>query len=349
MPPTTPARAPTATAPAGPAQATTTQHLVTILLGWWLVAGLFIDGWAHNNLGDRLETFFTPWHAIFYSGFAAVAGWCLHLALLGWRGGRRGLAAFPDGYHLAALGVPLFGVSGLGDMIWHTVFGIEVGIDALLSPTHLGLFLGATLILASPLNATWRSGASRTAGGAQRWVAVLSAASLLAITAFMQMYLWALLYVPQGYGGNQTRGELAAILLTAVILAAPPLLLLRRFALPFGAVTVMYVAANTAMAVMLVPGDWRLPGLSVLFGLLADALHAALRPSPRRVWALRAYALALPLCVWVPYLGSLVRLGQSSLSLELWLGVSVMAALGGLALSALIVPAPLPAAALEDA
>ena len=27
---------------------------------------LFVDGWAHNNL-DQIETFFTPWHALFYS------------------------------------------------------------------------------------------------------------------------------------------------------------------------------------------------------------------------------------------------------------------------------------------
>src|SRR2546429_3689961 len=38
---------------------------------WWMV-GLFVDGWAHSNLA-RLETFFTPWHALLYSGFAAVA------------------------------------------------------------------------------------------------------------------------------------------------------------------------------------------------------------------------------------------------------------------------------------
>src|SRR4051794_28634008 len=38
---------------------------------WWM-GGLFIDGWAHSNI-PQLETFFTPWHAIFYSGFLAVA------------------------------------------------------------------------------------------------------------------------------------------------------------------------------------------------------------------------------------------------------------------------------------
>ncbi|MGY2896303.1 hypothetical protein [Deinococcus sp. UYEF24] len=328
--------------------ATTAQHLITIVLTWWLLGGLFLDGWAHNHLGESLETFFTPWHAVFYSGFVAVAGWCLYLASRGWQMGRRGLAAFPDGYSLAATGVPLFGLGGIGDLIWHTVFGIEVGIEALLSPTHLLLFAGGSLILASPLNAAWKSPTSRRAPLSLRWVATLSATSVLALTAFIHMYMWGLLSVPQGLGWVQTRGELSAVLLTALMLATPVLLLLRRFALPFGAITVMYTLTNTAMALMLAPGDWRVPGVALVCGLLADLLCVLLRPSPVRVWAFRAFAFLLPLVVWIPYLGGAVWLGLSNLSLELWLGVAVMTGLGGLALSALVLPPALPVAALED-
>ncbi|MEF2278435.1 hypothetical protein V3W47_08980 [Deinococcus sp. YIM 134068] len=337
-----PARVPVPAAPAGPHRATTGQHLITLALGGWLLLGLFVDGWAHNRFGETLETFFTPWHALFYSGFLAVAGWCLWLARRGWRRGGRGLAAFPEGYALAALGVPLFGLGGLGDMGWHTAFGIEVGIEALLSPTHLLLFAGAALILAAPLNAVWRLPASRRAPPGVRWVATLSATALLTVTAFMHMYMWGLLVVPQGLGWVQTRGELSAILLTALILAAPVLLLLRRFDLPFGAVTVMYTVTNLGMSLMLAPGEWRVPLLAVLTGLLADTVCALLRPSPGRVWAWRAFAFLLPVCVWVPYLGAAVGAGLSNLSLELWLGVAVMAGLGGVALSALLVPPPLP-------
>jgi len=329
-------------------RATTAQHLITIVLTWWLLGGLFLDGWAHNHLGESLETFFTPWHAVFYSGFAAVASWCLYLASRGRQMGRRGLATFPEGYSLAAIGVPLFGLGGVGDLIWHTVFGIEVGIEALLSPTHLLLFAGGSLILASPLNAAWKLPTSRRAPLALRWVATLSATSILTLTAFIHMYMWGLLSVPQGLGWIQTRGELSAVLLTALMLATPVLLLLRRFALPFGAITVMYTLTNTAMALMLAPGDWRVPGVALMCGLLADLLCVLLHPSPVRVWAFRAFAFLLPLAVWIPYLGGAVWMGLSNLSLELWLGVAVMTGLGGLALSALVLPPTLPAAALED-
>ena len=43
-----------------------------VLLAWFL-GGLFLDGWAHNH-GKVDESFLTPWHAVFYSGFAAVVG-----------------------------------------------------------------------------------------------------------------------------------------------------------------------------------------------------------------------------------------------------------------------------------
>jgi len=335
---------PTAPASAGtvPTRATPAQNLVTLGLGWWLTTGIFVDGWAHNRLGESLETFFTPWHALFYSGFLAVAAWVLWLGLRGWRSGRRGFAAFPEGYHLAALGVPLFGLGGLGDMTWHTVFGIEVGIEALLSPTHLLLFTGAASILAAPLVSSWRMPTPRAAPAGVAWPAVLSATALLSFVSFMHMYLWGLLAAPQGLGYVQTRGELGSILLTALILAAPVLLLLRRFRLPFGAVTLMYGLNTALMTLMLVPGEWRVPLLLLAAGLVADALLLLLDPSPARPWALRAFAFLLPLVVWGPYLGGLSLLGLSNLSLELWLGVAVMAGLGGVGLSALVVPPALP-------
>ena len=51
------------------------EDLITVVLGSWLTLGGFVDGYAHRNL-DTPETFFTPWHAVLYSGYLAVAcGW----------------------------------------------------------------------------------------------------------------------------------------------------------------------------------------------------------------------------------------------------------------------------------
>ena len=76
------------------------DDLITSLLGLWFSLGLFLDAWAHNNL-QELETFFTPWHAVFYSGFAATAAWICWLVWRNRGGTRPTFAAVPVGYGLA--------------------------------------------------------------------------------------------------------------------------------------------------------------------------------------------------------------------------------------------------------
>ena len=139
--------------------------LVTALLGVWLTVGLMVDAWAHNNLRE-LETFFTPWHGLFYSGFVAIAAWICWQILQSLQAGRRGLAAVPVGYALGLLGLPLFAVAGVGDMIWHTTFGIETSLDILFSPTHLLLVTSMVLIITSPLRSAWSDPAT---SGPRRW------------------------------------------------------------------------------------------------------------------------------------------------------------------------------------
>ncbi len=328
-------------------RATPAQNLITIVLGWWLMIGIFVDGWAHQHLAGEIESFFTPWHAIFYSGFTATALWVLWLAWQGWRAGRRGLAAFPAGYHLAALGVPVFALGGVGDLTWHTVFGIEVDLDALLSPTHLILFLGAELLVLAPLAAAWAEPEGRRAPLAVRWTAVLAATAALSFASFMHMYLWALLLVPNGTSDN--RAALAFTLVTAVILAAPPLYLLRRFQMPPGALAVMY-AVNTLLMVVMTVGLAQGGPLVLLMagiGLVLDLIAWVLRPSPQRIYAFRAFGALLGLVTWFGFYVAVLLTQGLSMSLELWAGVCVMTGLGGLALSALIVPPALPREAVE--
>ncbi|MFC4452245.1 hypothetical protein [Deinococcus sonorensis] len=332
-----------------PLRATPAQNVVTIVLGFWLMVGIFIDGWAHNHLGTRLETFFTPWHAIFYSGFAATALWVGVLARRGLQSGRRGLAALPVGYTLGAAGVVVFALGGLGDMLWHTLFGIEVSIDALLSPTHLLLFLGAELLVLSPLMSSWHAPTPRHSPAGVVWPAVLSMTAALSFASFMHMYAWALVQLPDASGWEGARSFLTSTLLTAVMLMVPVLLLLRRWQLPFGAVTVLYLT-NTLLMRAMTSGLDTVPVvllLALLAGLAADVLIWWLQPSPGRPLQYRAFATALPLLVWAPFFIGGQRFGGFGASLELTAGVCVMAALAGLALSTLIVPPALPEAAQE--
>jgi len=343
------------------------DDLVTVALGLWLMVGIFVDGWAHNNLA-KLETFFTPWHALFYAAFAANALW------IGWlmrypRAGRIGRWGLPVGYDLSLVGVFVFGMGGFADMIWHSLLGIEVSTQALLSPPHLVLFVGVLLIVTAPLRSAWAftEAGSSTPGFRAFLPALLSATELVGFTVFMNMELW-------GLGGTEhtqvdilrnarlgltnmrarslaETTNLAQILITTVLLIAPVLFLLRRWRLPFGSVTLMFTVVSLLMGGMLsyiIRYPERVVAM-MLAGLGIDLLVRQLRPSATRITPFRAFAFLAPVVLWglhfliVPW-----RAGGEGWSIELWAGITIMAGLTGLGLSLLIVPPEIPALLVED-
>jgi hypothetical protein len=124
------------------------------LLSGWLLAGLTLDAWAHSNL-TTLETFFTPWHAVFYSGFTATAAWVVVMVVRNVRQGRSGVGVIPVGYGWTVVALAVFGLSGIADGLWHTLWGIDTDINILFSPSHLGLGASMVIIVTSPLRAMW--------------------------------------------------------------------------------------------------------------------------------------------------------------------------------------------------
>jgi len=129
--------------------------LSAALLALWFVVGLFVDGWAHNH-GKVDNTFFTPYHALLYSGILATG---LFLGITQYRNIGKGHAfsrALPYGYNLSLVGVALFFVGGGFDLVWHTLFGFEANLSTLLSPSHLVLATAGFLILSGPLRSACR-------------------------------------------------------------------------------------------------------------------------------------------------------------------------------------------------
>lgn len=158
-----------------------------ILIGTtWMIVGLYLDGWAHRHV-PGLETFFTPWHAVLYSGLAVTTGIILGLGWHNIRNGSPWHRALPPAYQASLVGALVFGASGAVDMFWHLAFGIEESIDALLSPPHLGLAVGFVLLLTGPL----RSHAPRSKHRVS-WYArlpqVLTVSYVVAVLAFFTQY-----------------------------------------------------------------------------------------------------------------------------------------------------------------
>jgi hypothetical protein len=333
--------------------------LLVTLASAWFVGGLYLDGWAHNNV-PGLETFFTPWHGALYSGFFAT------LAVLGWAIGRNratGLSwwrAIPAGYEAAALGSGLFVVAGVADMLWHTVFGVEADIAALLSPTHLLLLLGGTLFLAGPVRASNRrlQAGVPDAGILARWPRVLALTFILLSLAFFTQYAnpwggpWAISanqpianLVPTA-GGRGIPSDfllqavsVAGVLVQAVLLAGFVAFALRRGALPIGGLTVM-IALSTVLTVFMRQkylAGFQVPLISagLLAGVLADVLHIRLRPTLERPYAYQVFVALVPAIATAAYL---VALGLSQglwWSIHLWTGAVAVAGGAGWLISLL--------------
>src|SRR5258708_601990 len=87
----------------------------------FLIGGVYLDGWAHNH-GKVDTSFFTPWHAVLYSGLALVGIFLVVNLLLNHRKGYPWLEALPPGYGVSLLGLIVFGVGGVLDLIWHMLF-----------------------------------------------------------------------------------------------------------------------------------------------------------------------------------------------------------------------------------
>jgi hypothetical protein len=339
------------------------QDLVTVLLATWLIGGIGLDGWAHSQLEGRLESFFTPWHAVFYSGFVATALWVLWLVQTRRADHVTWTQAAPLGYGLGVVGVAVVAVGGVGDLLWHQVFGIETGIAALLSPTHLLLFTGVALVLLAPFRAAWSSPEAPSAGLLGVLPAFLSITLLTALVAFLFQYssLFAIdlafsasepVRFPQAQPPQlvgvvdawaqdiQIKGIMAA-LVTSVILVAPLLLLLlRRWRLPFGAATILFLVVATIVVAQDGFRAWEQLVGAAAAGVAVDAAIARLRPAPDRVGAFRAVGSLIPMAViGCTFLAAVwrLRLGWPA---ELWTGTVFFGGLAGYVLAFLMQPTP---------
>ncbi|MFC4950987.1 hypothetical protein [Pseudonocardia sp. GCM10023141] len=334
------------------------DDLLTAVFGVWMIVGLFTDGWAHLNL-PGLETFFTPWHGLLYSGFAAGAAWLAVLALRGRRTALPWARALPPGYGLAAVGVVLFGAGGVGDMVWHIVFGVEIGIDALLSPTHLVLLTGASLMLTAPLRAIWRrpvTGGRSTLRG--ELPAVLALALVTALASFFLLYV-SVFTNPAAAAGELTRiperapgheaAELPAIaglagyLVTTVLLVAPLLLAERLGRRPRGA-TALVVGMVAWLSVVV--GGFTPLGIAMASAVTAAAgvvdfvIHTIDQTSLARTTKLAVSAAALPVLIWPAQLAAVAVTEGVRWPVELWSGVVVLSALVAAALATISAWAP---------
>jgi hypothetical protein len=277
--------------PAGPAEPSGRFSWLVVLTCAWILGGLYVDGYFHVH-DDSLESFFTPWHALLYSGVAAAT--LVHLLE-----GRRAGGLRP-GYGWSLVGGLVVSVAGAADMVWHTAFGVEADLEALLSPPHLMLILAGTLVLAGPLRAALLAGTGALP-------AAFSAAFVVTGLAFFTQYAnpFTHLYPVAGYAidggealdstpalaGLSTVAGVAGVVVFAALVAGSVAVLRTLAGLPAGAYVVA-VAVPVAFLGTLRGTLFLLPA-AVVAGLLTEQLRGRLGPA-----ALAAAATALLFTGW---------------------------------------------------
>jgi hypothetical protein len=325
--------------------------LLVVLGGLWFIFGLYLDGWAHSQRG-LVDSFFTPWHAVLYSGFLAVGAAIGGMQVRNMLRGHRLTRALPRGYWPSLFGVAMFALGGGFDLVWHSLFGFEANIDALLSPAHLWLATGALLALTGPLRAAWdRARTTPQQGWRNLTPAVLSLFLLFAVLSFFTEYLSPLgspgLFAVKAQEVNRDMRYLVSLQAVSMVLVFSSLLIgvlllgLRAFQLPFGTVTLLLGVGSLMMygtRYTQVKDFAIVPLIAIGVGLLADLALAAWRPSALRVRALRAFSFGLPFGFFMAYYIGLLLTNRLGVTPHMWLGTSVMAGIAGLFMSYIFAP-----------
>jgi hypothetical protein len=336
----------------GPAPPDPILDLLVGIVGLWLAAGFLWDSWAHLHVA--IETFFTPYHAIFYS--AMVAGTII-LAVFARRNFALGFTGFdilPAAYQSALWGVPIFFAGGVGDLIWHTFFGVEDRVEAVTSPTHLIIGLGVLLVVGAPIRSALQRRAALTTLRAQLPL-IFALATWLEFIHLGTAYAFdpgaARLYAPPdgvAYGPDyftnttmvlfKTGSGIAIVILQSLVLMGICVWTVARFRLRPGALTILFVLGNTMIAAALgndTPLAATYLAMSVMAGLVGDVIVARLRPGSSRPVAFGLLGALVPGSYFGTYFLVTALTGGFWWSWTLTLGAIVWAMLCGLALTLL--------------
>ena len=225
------------------------RNLMIFSMSWFLI-GTWIDASAHSYLNGDLETFFTPWHAVLYSGYAfsVLSTMYIKNSIKDYR------------IDIGVLGAVIFGIGGGLDLLWHTFLGIEQGVEPLVSPSHLMLFLGAFLMLAYVF-------ASRPNKESLDTPAVITVGAAFSLITFITQFLHPYLNVGEffWYGIE----ELAAgSLFFQALLASLIFVFIIRFKPTKNQIFMMYTMSFLYLSFHSVLGDLELMAAKIFWGVL---------------------------------------------------------------------------------
>lgn len=325
------------------------------ICGVWIAGGFFLDAWAHGHV--PVDDFFTPYHAVFYSGMLAlaivIATFVLRQRSLGYEWAN----TVPRCYRLALAGIPIFVFGGIADMLWHRLLGIEEGVDALLSPTHQILGLGIFFVSSGPIRSVLADRHATTlarqlplALGLATWLILAHFGTAYAfdpgagrtnapppIVPFNANYLTSL-----AIGYYKIASGVLIVIFQSTLITGFALWLVSRMHPAPGMLTLLFVIANVPAAAAFTNQTPLLLvtlAQSALTGIFADAFIARYdpQPSPAAMRAFQWFAVTVPMTYIGIYLAGMVLSDRIWWDWNIALGSWIWSGVCGFALSLLIV------------
>ena len=358
------------------------EDLITMALAFWPITAMFFDGRGHNNETGQ-ESFFSIAHLFLYGGITVLGLW-ITLVVVRYQVAagvevRRlmiDFAAIPVGYGVAIMGLGLLALGGPTDLIWHSAYGFEVGVDAIYSPPHLMLFFGGLLVCSTGIRSMW---AKEDIAPDLRTFApvILSSILFIGVAGFITMYLSAFMtnvtpttdFVDDlarfndvrsdqaisvnegltGYGDDKwaynyysASHGMASMIITTLILLGPTLLLLRRWRAPFGSVTLIYLAFGLLVNIMTEYKDIVLIIPLIVTGVAVDMLQQRLgqeRADGRvTLGGIRIVGTAAAAVLWISYYAVLALDKGIGWEPTLWVGALFVGTMTGFGVAFLIAP-----------
>jgi hypothetical protein len=316
-----------------------TFAIVTLLA----IVGLWLDVWSHVTYGAD-QSIFSEYHLLFYTATVMAGLFLAYTGISNLLAGYRWSDALPVGYSLSLAGIMFFGIDGVIDLTSHAIWGFETGLEALNSPTHIGLFAGIFVFASGPIRAEVARQRRGERMSLTRLVPfVLSAVSTLsAITFPTFLYLpligkpWALQV--QRVDQGATLGVLGVFVETAIMMGIL-LWILRRVTLPAGSITLIFVLYSLltvlATRVPIFVPIW------LIVGILSDVAMVILKPSSGDVWRFRIFGALVPILMWTVYYVFFIITGIGGgiwFTGYIWTGSIVQAAIIGYLLAFLMTP-----------
>lgn len=304
------------------------DEVALAVFGIWITGGLFLDGWAHN--AEKPETFFTPWHAVLYSGILASMAW---FALDSYRS-RRDFSG-PAWVPLRWAGI-LVVAGGGGDMAWHTAFGVEEDVEALLSPTHLLLMSAGLVLMATPVRNALGRGLDP--GSIRAFApAVVGLTGVVAFLGFFLQFASAFKIEDHAVLSGSSPDELQILGVTgllstnAVMLGAVAWTLRHWTRPPAGTFTVVFTGSA-----LLTTGLLGFEQVVLVVAAGAGGLAADLAVG--RGHSVRTTLVATPVALWTAWFAVYHAVWGLGWAPELWTGSIFLATLTGYGLGLLVAP-----------